>query len=222
MPLDFIFLEAPKKDDSNELITKAPQLGQKHFENNSCRIQKIRDVLLSGTIRLFQALCVLPHYSVLGDIIEGKFISIGKILRSRCTWVGIEQQLLPLHKQKKKELQTTGAGKELHFCTSLRPDGDKRQHLVRKSVPSWPGKQREGTWFLCPSALRKGIPSHQMAWKKQISAGSQTNQVMDQLPGKVGNPGLLLPDEAQDTKSTLRKRLESQELERRGSHSPYF
>lgn len=88
----------------------------------------------------------------------------------------VEQQLLPLRKQKKKELQTTGAGKELQICTYLRPDGDKILHLVGKGVPSWPGKQWEGTCFLCPFALGKGIPSHQMAWKKQISGGSQTNQ----------------------------------------------
>lgn len=122
-----------------------------------------------------------PITLCLGVIIERKFISIGRIFRSRCTWVGyfrnkVEQQLLPLHKQKKKELQTIGAGNELHICTYLRPDGDKKLHLVGKGVPSWPGKQREGTWILCPFPLGKGMPSHQMAWKKQIKAGSQTNQ----------------------------------------------
>lgn len=101
---DFIFLEVPKKGDSNELVSKTPQLGQKHLKNNSRKI---------------------------------------RIFRSRCSWVGyfsnnVEQQLLPLHKQKK--FQTSGAGKELHICTSLRPDGDKRLHLVGKGVPSWPGK----------------------------------------------------------------------------------
>lgn len=84
-----------------------------------------------------------PIILYLGVIIEGKFISIVRIFRSRCSWVGyfsnnVEQQLLPLHKQKK--FQTSGAGKELHICTSLRPDGDKRLHLVGKGVPSWPRK----------------------------------------------------------------------------------
>lgn len=71
LPLDFIFLEAPKKGEwkemkeSNELVPKAPQLGQKHLKNNNlCKFQKFRYVLLSGTIGLFQAHCVLPHYSV--------------------------------------------------------------------------------------------------------------------------------------------------------------
>lgn len=71
--MDFVFLEAPKKGDRNELVPKAPQLGQKHLKsNNSCKIQKIRDVLLSGTIGLFQAHCVLPHYSVSGSCYRGK------------------------------------------------------------------------------------------------------------------------------------------------------
>lgn len=135
-----------------------------------------------------------PIILCLGVVIERKFISIGRIFGSRCTWVGyfsnnVEQQLLPLHKQKKKELQTTGAGKELHICTSLRPDGDKRLHLVGKGVPSWPGKQREGTWFLCLSALGKGAPSHQTAWKKQSSAGSRTNQGDGPTPWQGGKSG---------------------------------
>lgn len=73
LPLGFIFLEAPKKGDSNELVPKASQLGQKHLKNNnSCKFQKFRDVLLSGTTGLFQAYCVLPHYSVSGSYYRGK------------------------------------------------------------------------------------------------------------------------------------------------------
>lgn len=106
-----------------------------------------------------------PIILCLGVIIEGKFISLVRIFSSRCTWVGyfsnnVEQQLPPLHKQKK--FQTSGAGKELHICTSLRPDEHKRLHLAGKGVPSWPGKQKGGYLVSLPLCSGKGdtLPSN--------------------------------------------------------------
>lgn len=73
----------------------------------------------------------------LGVLLEGKFISTGRIFQEQKHLGGLFRQQWrtaapALHKQKQKELQTTGAGEELHICMSLRPGREKRLHLVGK------------------------------------------------------------------------------------------
>lgn len=110
-----------------------------------------------------------PIVLCLGVLREGKLISIGRIFRSRCTWAGcfsnnVEQQLLPLHKQKQKELQTTGAGKDLHICMYLRPDGEKKAALSGKGCSKVARKTKGGDLVCLPLCSRKRdtLPSNSL------------------------------------------------------------
>lgn len=59
-------------------------------------------------------------------MLEGRFIFLGKIFSSRCIWAGYfilstlwkSRSCHPVNKKPRRELKTTGAGRELHICTT--------------------------------------------------------------------------------------------------------